>query len=161
MQVAKDTVVQFNYVLKDSNGDILEETDNDAPVAYLHGHNNMLAGVENALAGHSKGDSLSVTLEPEQAYGRVRKEAEMRVPAKHLQGPNKKWKPGMVATVQSEKGQHQVTVVKVGRFMVTVDTNHPFAGKTLTFDMDLVDVREATADEISHKHAHGAGGHQH
>ena len=67
----------------------------------------------------------------------------------------------MDATVNNEKGQHQVTIVKMGRFMASVDTNHPFAGKTLTFDMQVVDVRQATANEVSHRHAHGAGGHQH
>ncbi|NQZ30294.1 MAG: peptidylprolyl isomerase [Oceanospirillaceae bacterium] len=160
MNIAKDSVVQFNYVLKDVDGNILEETDKDQPIAYLQGHNNMLAGVEKALEGHAKGESVTVTLAPEQAYGNVREDALMKIPMKHLQGA-KKWRPGMVATVNSEKGQHQVTVVKLGRFMVTVDSNHPFAGKTLTFDMDIIDVREGTADEISHRHAHGAGGHHH
>ena len=160
MNIAKDSFVQFNYVLKDVDGNILEETDKDQPIAYLQGHNNMLAGVEKALEGHAKGESVTVTLAPEKAYGNVREDALMKIPMKHLQGA-KKWRPGMVATVNSEKGQHQVTVVKLGRFMVTVDSNHPFAGKTLTFDMDIIDVREGTADEISHRHAHGAGGHHH
>ncbi len=160
MQIAKDTVVQFNYVLKDADGSTLEETDTDQPLLYLQGHNNMLAGVESALEGHAKGDSVTVTLAPEQAYGKVREDAVIKVPVKHLQGA-KKWRPGMVATVNTEKGQHQVTIVKMGRFMASVDTNHPFAGKTITFDMQVVDVRQATANEVSHRHAHGAGGHQH
>ncbi|NRA21856.1 MAG: peptidylprolyl isomerase [Oceanospirillaceae bacterium] len=160
MKIVKDTVVQVNYVLKDAEGVILEETDTDQPIAYLQGYNNMLAGVEQALEGHAKGESVSVTLAPEQAYGKVRDDALMRIPMKHLQGA-KKWRPGMIATVNSEKGRHQVTVVKLGRFMVTVDSNHPFAGKTLTFDLDIVEVRAATADEVSHRHAHGAGGHHH
>ena len=160
MQIAKDTVVQFNYVLKDADGSMLEETATDQPLLYLQGHNNMLAGVESALEGHAKGDEVSVTLAPEQAYGKVREDAVIKVPVKHLQG-SKKWRPGMVATVNTEKGQHQVTIVKMGRFMASVDTNHPFAGKTITFDMQVVDVRQATSNEISHRHAHGAGGHQH
>jgi len=160
MKIAKDSVVQFNYVLKDADGVVLEQTDTDQPIAYLQGHNNMLAGVEQALEGHEKGESVSVTLPPEQAYGNVREDALMKIPVKHLQGA-KKWRPGMIATVNSEKGQHQVTVVKLGRFMVTVDSNHPFAGKTLTFDMDIIDISAATADEISQRHAHGAGGHHH
>lgn len=160
MKISKDTVVQFNYVLKDVDGNILEQTDTDQPIAYLQGHNNMLAGVENALANHVKGDSVSVTLTPDQAYGEVLDNAEMKVPVKHLQGA-KKWKPGMIAAVNTENGQRQVTIVKVGRFMATVDSNHPFAGKTLCFEMEVVDVREATNSELAHKHAHGAGGHQH
>ncbi|EPJ51815.1 MAG: FKBP-type peptidyl-prolyl cis-trans isomerase SlyD [Osedax symbiont Rs2] len=160
MKIAKDTVVQFNYVLKDADGSTLEATDTDQPLLYLQGHNNMLAGVEGALEGHAKGDEVSVTLAPKQAYGEVREDAVIKVPVKHLQGA-KKWRPGMVATVNTEKGQHQVTIVKMGRFMASVDTNHPFAGKTITFDMQVVDVRQATTNEISHHHAHGAGGHQH
>ncbi len=160
MKITKDSVVQFNYVLKDADGSVLEETNTDQPLAYLQGYNNMLAGVENALQGHQANESVTVTLAPEDAYGTVRKDALMKVPVKHLQGA-KKWRPGMIATVNLEKGQRQVTVVKMGRFMVTVDSNHPFAGKTLTFEMNIVDVRQATANEIAHKHAHGAGGHQH
>ena len=160
MKITKDSVVQFNYVLKDADGSVLEETNTDQPLAYLQGYNNMLAGVENALQGHQANESVTVTLAPEDAYGTVRKDALIKVPVKHLQGA-KKWRPGMIATVNLEKGQRQVTVVKMGRFMVTVDSNHPFAGKTLTFEMNIVDVRQATANEIAHKHAHGAGGHQH
>ena len=79
---------------------------------------------------------------------------------KHLQGA-KKWKKGMVGVVQTEQGRKQVTVVKAGKFMVTVDSNHPFAGKALTFEVNIVDIRDATAEEINHGHAHGVGGHHH
>ena len=160
MKITKDTVIQFNYILKDADGSVLEETATDKPIAYLQGHNNMLQGVEDALEGHVKGDAVNVTLSPEQAYGMPKENAEMKVPVKHLQGA-KKWRAGMIAAVNTEQGQRQVTVLKIGRFMATVDANHPFAGKTLTFDMNVVDVRQATADEVSHKHAHGAGGHHH
>jgi FKBP-type peptidyl-prolyl cis-trans isomerase SlyD len=160
MKISNDTVIQFNYVLKDADGSVLEETATDKPIAYLQGHKNMLEGVETALQGHVAGDVVNVTLAPEQAYGMPKENAEMKVPVKHLQGA-KKWRAGMIAALNTEQGQRQVTVIKVGRFMATVDANHPFAGKTLTFEMKVVDVREATADEISHKHAHGAGGHHH
>ena len=73
----------------------------------------------------------------------------------------KRWRPGMVATVQTEQGQKQVTIVKPGKFMAEVDNNHPLAGQTLHFDIEIVDIREATAEEIAHKHVHGAGGHHH
>ncbi|MFT5708837.1 MAG: FKBP-type peptidyl-prolyl cis-trans isomerase SlyD [Oceanospirillaceae bacterium] len=160
MKITKDCVVQFNYVLTDTDGKMLEQSDEGKPIAYLQGHNNMLAGIENALEGHEEGAAVNITLSPEDGYGLVREDAEMKVPVKHLQGA-KKWRPGMIATVNSEKGQHQVTIVKMGRFMATVDSNHPFAGKTLTFDMQVINVREATTSELTHKHAHGDGGHQH
>ena len=159
MKVEDEKVVQFLYELKDEQQTVLESTEGE-PVAYLHGFKNMMAGLENALAGKSVGDKFSVTLSPEEGYGERVEGSVQRVPVKHLQGA-KKWKPGMVATVETEQGSRQVTVIKMGKFMVTVDSNHPFAGKTLTFDIEVVDVRDATGEEIAHGHAHGAGGHQH
>ncbi|WP_371188915.1 peptidylprolyl isomerase [Thalassotalea maritima] len=160
MNIAKDTVVQFHYVLKDSDGKLIEDSRQGDPIAILMGHNNMIVGVENALMGKAAGDSFSVTVEPKDAYGEYVEGAEQRVPAKHLQGA-KNWKKGMVAIVNTDQGQRQVTVTKVGRFMVTVDTNHPYAGQTLQFDIDVVNVRPAEESEISHGHAHGVGGHHH
>ena len=160
MNIAKDTVVQFHYTLTDEQGEQLESSKNGDPVAYLHGHKNMIVGVEKALDGKATGDEFSATVSPEDGYGERQEEAIQRVPVKHLQGA-KVWKPGMVATVHTEQGERQVTVVKAGRFMVTVDINHPLAGKTLTFDISVESVREATKEEIEHGHAHGVGGHQH
>jgi len=159
MKVEDEKVVQFLYELKDEQQTVLESTEGE-PVAYLHGFKNMMAGLENALAGKSVGDKFSVTLSPEEGYGERVEGSVQRVPVKHLQGA-KKWKPGMVATVETEQGSRQVTVIKMGKFMVTVDSNHPFAGKTLTFDIEVVDVRDATGEEIAHGHAHGVGGHHH
>ena len=162
MQVTKDTVVQFHYSLTDESGKQLESNMKADPIAYLHGHNNMMKGVEAALEGKTVGEEFSITLPASETYGE-RNESEQaiqRVPAKHLMGA-KVWKPGMVAVVNTEQGQRQVTVVKAGRFMVTVDTNHPLAGKTLTFELNVTDVRAATAEELAHGHAHGVGGHHH
>jgi len=159
MKVEDKKVVQFLYTLKDDQQSVLESTEGK-PVAYLHGYNGMMAGLEKALAGKAVGDKFSVTLPPEEAYGERVEDSVQRVPMKHLQGA-KKWKPGMVATVETEQGQRQVTVVKAGKFMVTVDSNHPFAGKALTFDLEVVDIREASDEELTHGHAHGEGGHQH
>lgn len=160
MQISDDMVVQFFYTVKDENGQALESNVGDEPVAYLHGHKNMMPGVEKALTGRETGESFSVTLPPEETYGKRVEGSEQRVPVKHLMG-TKKWKPGMMAVVQTEQGQRQVTILKVGKFMATVDTNHPMAGKTLTFDLQVGDVRDATAEEKAHGHAHGIGGHHH
>ncbi|WP_448569916.1 FKBP-type peptidyl-prolyl cis-trans isomerase [Thalassotalea ganghwensis] len=160
MKITQNTVVQFHYTLKNEAGEEIENSYQGDPLAYLHGHKNMLVGVENALADKEAGDKFSVTLQPEEAYGERLDDAEQRVPVKHLVGASK-WKPGMTALVNTEQGQRQVTVLKVGRFMATVDINPPLAGKVLTFDLDVVDVREATEEEIEHGHAHGVGGHQH
>jgi FKBP-type peptidyl-prolyl cis-trans isomerase SlyD len=89
--------------------------------------------------------------------------SEQRIPIKHLHSSEKKpkWKVGMTAVVNSEQGQREVTILKVGKFMVTIDTNHPLAGKTLQFELQVEDVRMASDEEIEHGHAHGAGGHHH
>ncbi|NMP17780.1 peptidylprolyl isomerase [Thalassotalea sp. Y01] len=160
MKIDKNTVVQFHYVLKNEQGEVIENSNQSEAIAILMGHRNMIKGVENALLGKQAGESFSVTVAPEDAYGEYIDGAEQRVPAKHLQGA-KKWKPGMVAVVETDQGQRQVTVLKVGRFMITVDTNHPYAGQSLSFDIDVLDVRAADESEISHGHAHGIGGHQH
>lgn len=159
MQVAKNTVVRFEYTLHETDGALLESTDGQA-VAYLHGHKAMIPAIEEGLEGKQAGDEVKLSLTPEQAYGVRREEAQERISVKHLQGA-KTWKPGMVALVQTEQGPRQVTILKMGKFMATVDTNHPYAGKHLDFDLKVVEVRAATEEEIAHGHAHGAGGHQH
>jgi FKBP-type peptidyl-prolyl cis-trans isomerase SlyD len=164
MKITDKTVVQFHYTLKDEAGKEIGSSLSSDPLAYLHGYKNMLVGVENALADKQAGDKFSVTLQPEDAYGERKEDMIQRVPVKHLQGlpsKNAKWKAGMTAVVETEQGQRQVTVIKSGRFMITVDINPPLAGKVLTFDLEVVDVREATAEEIEHGHAHGVGGHHH
>lgn len=158
--ISKGNVVQFFYTLSDKDGQQLESTDEQTPMAYLHGYNNMMPALEEAMEGKSAGDTLQVTLAPEDAYGVRQPEGEIRIPIKHLQGA-KKWKPGMVATVNTDQGKRQVTVLKLGKFMATVDTNHPLAGKTVTFDITIGEIRDATTEELSHGHAHGVGGHQH
>lgn len=160
MKIEKDKVVQFKYQLSDTADKVLETSDDKVPMAYLHGHNNLLKGLEAAMEGKAVGDSFSVELAPEDAYGVRKENAEQRIPAKHLMGA-KKWKKGMVGVVHTEQGRKQVTVVKVGKFMVTVDFNHPFAGKNLKFDVEVMDIRDATHEEIAHGHAHGPGGHHH
>lgn len=161
MQIDKNTVVEFHYRLTDGDGNAIENShDDNDPMFYLHGHGNMIEGLETALAGKQVGDSFSVTLTPEQAYGERNEQAVQRIPLKHLSGA-KKWKPGMLAVVNTEEGQRQVTIVKVGKFNADVDTNHPLAGKTLTFEIDITSVRAAADEEVAHGHAHRDGNHHH
>lgn len=160
MQITKDNVVLFHYTLKNDGDQVIESSAGQDATAYLQGHGGMIRGVQLALEGKQAGDKFSVTVHPIDGYGERREDSIQSVPVKHLIGA-KKWRPGMVATVQTDNGQRQVSIVKMGKFMAKVDTNHPLAGQILHFDIDIVDVREATADEISHGHAHGTGGHQH
>ncbi len=159
MQIAKNTVVEFHYTLSDANGEI-ESSRKHEPVLYLHGQPGLLEGLVDALEGREAGDIFTVELPVDQAYGPRRDNATQKVQVKHLQGA-KKWKPGMLAVIQTEQGPRQVTVVKVGLSQAEVDANHPLAGRDLTFDVEILSVREATADELAHGHAHGVGGHQH
>ncbi len=160
MKINKDTVVQFHYRLTEEGAEEIENSRGGDPMAYLHGHNNVIKGLERAMEDKAKGDTFSVTVAAVDGYGERQENAKQRIPVKHLMGV-KKPKVGQMVSVQTEKGQRQVTVEKVGRFNVDVDTNHPLAGKTLIFDVEIIDVREATGEEISHGHAHGVGGHHH
>lgn len=159
MQITKDSVVEFHYKLQE--GDTLIESSHDSDsLIILTGHKNSLPALEDAMMGKGAGDSFSTTLTPDQAYGERRDDSMQRIPIKHLQGA-KRWKPGMIAWVQTEQGNRQVTVVKVGKFNADCDTNHPLAGKTLTFDVEIISVRAAEPEEISHGHVHGRGGVDH
>jgi len=156
MQITKNSVVEFHYCVNEGDA-LLENSQGNDPLVYLHGHGGLFETMEAAFVGKSVGDEFEVTLTPEQSYGERRESAIQRIPLKHLQGA-KKWSPGMVATVESNQGKQEVTLIKVGRFNADCDLNHPFAGKTLTFAIQVVSVREATADELSHGHAHSKGG---
>lgn len=163
MMIEKNKVVQFHYNLKvEGEGNALESSRTGDPVAYLHGHGNIIKGLEKAMAGQSEGDVFSATISPEEGYGKRKENSTQRVPIKHLMvKKNAKLKPGQVVSVQTDQGAKQATVIKAGKFNVDIDTNHPLAGKTLVFDIEIIDVRDASAEEIAHGHAHGVGGHQH
>lgn len=159
MQIAKNSVVEFHYTLSDASGEIESSRKHD-PVLYLHGQPGLLEGLVEALEGRAAGDTFSIDLPVDKAYGPRKDNATQKVQVKHLQGA-KKWKPGMLAVIQTEQGPRQVTVAKVGLSQAEVDSNHPLAGRDLTFEVEILSVRAATEDELAHGHAHGVGGHQH
>lgn len=160
MLIEQNKVVSFHYRLTDDEGNEIENSYDGDPVAYLHGHRNIIKGLEEAMAGKQAGESFSTSVAPEQGYGLRKENNEQRIPIKHLLTKGR-LKPGMIVAVQTEQGARQVTLVKVGKFNVDVDTNHPFAGKVLNFAVEILDVRDATEEEITHRHAHGVGGHHH
>ena len=159
MSIADNQVVQFHYTLRHGE-ELIETSAGKDAAAYLHGHGNVIPGLEKAMEGKEVGDEFEVTVACADAYGERHEDRQQQVPVKHLQGA-KRWKAGMVAMVKTDKGMRQVTVVKVGLKHATVDLNHPLSGKDLTFNIQIVDSREATNDEIAHGHAHGVGGHHH
>ena len=161
MKVEKNTVVSINSHVSEEGGTLLERSDEGIPMAYLHGHENILPALETALEGKAVGEKVLVTLPPVQAYGAVQEGAQAKVPVKHLVGKYKRLLPGMLVKVNTAQGPRDARIIKAGKFMVDIDTNHPFAGKTLEFDVTIKDVRAASAEETAHGHAHGAGGHHH
>ena len=160
MIAEKDKVVTFHYTLKDAEGEQMETSREKEPMNYLHGANNIIPGLEKAKEGHAIKDEFSVTVEPEDAYGVRNENNVQRVPLKRLKGIGK-ISVGQVLNLKTNQGQVQVTVLKIGRFNVDVDGNHPLAGKELTFDVEITDIREASKEELEHRHVHGPGGHQH
>lgn len=161
MPISKDTVVNIHYRLSEAGGQELESNTQGIPMAYLHGHNNILPALESALEGKEAGEEVQVTLNPDQAYGPYIEGATQRVPIKHISSHHKRLLPGGLVQVNTAKGPVNARILKVGKFNVDVDTNHPFAGKSLVFDITVASLREASAEEIAHGHAHGDGGHHH
>lgn len=161
MKASKDSVVEFHYTLSADGESVENSRERDKPLLALLGHGSLIAGIEEALHGHEKGDTFPIELAPEDAYGLYQENHTQRVPKKYFRN-GAKLKPGMTATLAlKEGGQRVVTVQKVGMTTVDVDLNHPMAGKTLNFDIEMIDVREATAEELQHGHAHGPDAHAH
>ena len=161
MQIEKDKVVSFHYQLSEVGGATLEETDRTEPAIYLHGHNNILPAMEKSFIGKEAGDRFRIELSPAEAYGQHQPDRQQRVPIKHLVQAKQKLRVGQIVQVNTEKGPFDARIIKLGKFNVDLDSNHPLAGISLAFDIEVVEVRQATEEEIDHKHAHGPGGHQH
>jgi FKBP-type peptidyl-prolyl cis-trans isomerase SlyD len=159
MKIEKDRVVRFHYAVAEKGQEALENSRGGEPLAILQGHGNIIPGLEKAMEGHEAGDSFAVDVAAADAYGDRRDNLTQRVPKKHFEG--QRLEPGMQVVLNTNFGPRAVTIQKVGMSVVDVDLNHPMAGKDLHFDIDIVDVREATAEELEHGHVHGDGGHHH
>src|SRR4051812_33119311 len=160
MAIVKDKVVSIDYTLKGDEGRVLDSSQGRSPLEYLHGSGNIIPGLEQALEGKNPGEEIAVTIPPEQAYGTRDERLVQEGPRTAFQGaPN--LEPGMQFQANTNMGPRLLTVLDVNPEQVTVDANHPLAGVTLNFDVKIVDVRDATEEELSHGHAHGAGGVQH
>ncbi len=161
MKIAKDSVVSLTYKLTDADGSLLEQTSD--PISYLHGgYDGIFPLVEEALHGKDVGDSFSVTMSPDEAFGEYEHEL-VRVEPRNL------FPKDVAVGMQFEGGAEDdadedymlYTVTEITADEVTVDGNHPLAGKTLTFSGSVTGVRAATAEELEHGHVHGEGGHHH
>ncbi|KFN47381.1 peptidylprolyl isomerase [Arenimonas composti] len=160
MQIAERTVASFHYTLTDDDGKVIDSSAGNEPLAYLHGVGSIVPGLEKALEGRGVGDRFDVTVSPEEGYGTPNDMLIQEVPREAFQGIDE-IEPGMAFQAQTPQGAISVTVTKVENGIVTVDGNHPLAGKNLHFAIEVVEVREASVEECLHGHVHGAGGHHH
>jgi FKBP-type peptidyl-prolyl cis-trans isomerase SlyD len=160
MSITRDQVVSIHYTLKGDAGEVIDSSADGEPLSYLHGHGNLIPGLERELTGRKAGDRLQVRIPPADGYGEYDRELVQRVPRRALKGIPE-LKVGMRLQAQSSEGTRAVTVTQLAGDMVTLDGNHPLAGKNLNFEVEVAAVRAATAEELAHGHVHGAGGHHH
>ena len=160
MQISDSKVVTLNYTLKDDDGNVIDQSQ-DGQFAYLHGAQNIISGLEIALTDKAQGDKVSVRIEPKDGYGEYN-ESMIQTVDKEMFDAQQELEAGQQFHAQTPDG-HMITVTikEVSDNDVTVDGNHPLAGIHLNFDVEIMDVRDATPEEIDHGHVHGPGGHQH
>jgi FKBP-type peptidyl-prolyl cis-trans isomerase SlyD len=159
--VGNDVVVSIDYVLQLDDGQEIDRSAAGEPLAYLHGHNQIISGLENALRGMAIGDEKRVVVAPAEGYGE-RDEAQVQTVPRSIFPPEMTFEEGEVLNLRDEQsGQvFQTQVVDVGPEEVVLDFNHPLAGETLYFQVRIADLRQATAEELAHGHAHdGHGAH--
>ena len=161
MVIADKTVVSLHYTLKNASGEILDSSEGAEPLSYIHGASQIVPGLEKELTGLAAGDSKDVVVRPEEGYGVPDPQGIFGVPRAAFPA-DAKLEVGQSFVGEDDEGQAvPVRVIEVRPDMVMVDANHPLAGETLYFHVDVRDVREATVEELQHGHAHGAGGHHH
>lgn len=160
MQIEKNKVVSIDYTLKDDDGKILDTSEGREPLNFIHGNGHLIPGLEEALEGKTKNDKLNVAIPPEKGYG-LRSGEMIQTVDKSNFDKDTQIEVGMQFQAQMDQGVQMLTVTKVEGNKVTLDGNHPLADKTLHFNVDVKDVREATKEELKHGHVHGPSGHKH
>ena len=150
----------FDTVADDDSGEVIDSSEYSEPMHYLHGAQNIIPGLEKALDGKQVGDEIEATIESAEAYGEYSEDRVHQVPREALSGVEK-IEPGVTVIANTEQGQVTLIIVEAGEDEVTLDANHPLAGKRLKFNVSIETVREASEEEIAHGHVHGPGGHHH
>ena len=161
MTIKQNSVVTMHYELKDKEGEVLDSSEGQDPLVYLHGANNIIVGLEEELEGKKSGDKVAAVIPPEKAYGVPVEALIQQVPTEAFGEEIKNVEVGMRFQADTEQGPVPVVVTAVKDDIVTVDGNHPLAGKELHFDVSITDIRDASEEEIEHGHVHGEGGHHH
>jgi FKBP-type peptidyl-prolyl cis-trans isomerase SlyD len=160
MKAAVNTVVTMHYTLTDDAGETLDSSSGGDPLAYLHGHSNIIPGLEKALEGKEAGYRSKVSVAAAEAYGEKNPEAVFEAPREHFP-PDMELKVGERVYAEGPEGRLSLLIVELTEKGAVLDANHPLAGKRLHFDVEIVSVRTASAEELEHGHVHGPGGHQH
>lgn len=160
MKIALNAVVSMHYTLKNADGIVLDTSSGREPLAYIQGIGNIIPGLEKQLEGKAKGDKVNAVVTPEEGYGERRDDMVHVVPKSGFQGGGEPT-PGMQVQLEGPQGRMIAVITKIEGDDVTLDLNHPLAGETLYFDVEITDVREATSEELDHGHVHGPGGHEH
>ncbi len=160
MKIGEKSVVAIDYTLKNDNGEILDSSEGREPLYYLQGYGNIIPGLEEALLEKEAGDTIQVSIPPEKAYGPRNEDAVVQVNRDQFEGVDD-IQVGMEVQTQSEQGVQLFTVSKIFGDTIMLDGNHPLAGETLHFDVKVMEVREASEEELAHGHVHGPGGHHH
>ena len=154
MNVSKDKVITANYVLKNIDGELLDESTPENPMAYLHGSGDVAEGLENALEGKVISDKINVTLKPDEAYGDYDESLVQEV-SKEMFSDIEELEEGLIFQAETPEGEvREYEIVGIEGDKITIDSNHPLAGETLVFDIDITGIREASAEEIEHGHIH-------
>ena len=160
MNISENCVASFHYTLTDGSGKVLDSSEGQEPLSYLHGAGNIIPGLEKELLGKKVGDKLNVSVKAAEAYGERDDSMVQKLPSSMFSGVDN-IEAGMEFHAETEHGLQVVTVTAVENDEVTIDGNHPLAGVDLTFDVEITEIRAATEEEVNHGHAHGAGGHHH
>ena len=160
MQIGERTVATFHYTLTDAAGTVIDSSDGRAPLSYLHGAGNIVPGLEKEMSGKKQGDTFNVVVAPEEGYGMPNPMMIQVVPREAFQGVDT-LEVGMEFQAQTPQGPMSVAIAKIDGDEVMVDGNHPLAGQTLHFAIDVTDVRDASLEELTHGHVHDPGGHHH
>lgn len=161
MKISKDTVVSLEYTLKNGEGQIIDSSKGQQPLVYLHGWNNLIPGLERQLEGHEKGAVLSVTVKPEEGFGVRNEEFFHQVSKAGFIGGDEEMQVGMQVQLDTDQGPRIGTISSIEGDTVTLDMNHPLADVTLFFDVEVLELRAASEEELAHGHVHGPGGHHH
>ena len=160
MEIGENKVVQMHYTLKNDKGEVLDTSEGQDPLTYMHAEGAIIPGLFQAITGKKVGEKVSVVVKPQDGYGDKDDSMVKQVPIESFKGMDD-MAVGVKVEAETDDGIQIATITEIREKEVTIDLNHPLAGVTLHFHVEITDIREATEEEVSHGHVHGPGGHHH